>query len=451
MTDQEFSYEVFDRQIQALINQGMLLVQGCDDMTTMELNLDLKSFYIKASKLCVMADIDFRLQHENFCRERAQQNIDFRNEMTLFVVGIFSPFINRTVARYQTDGRFEGVKADLFPYSISEVMFKEVPEINFDGIDTTIEAARIVEKEMKKKGVVQYPGITHKERMWMLFEIYTLLCYLLRHFIRMDELTHEKMDLDEGRQMLLAHLKRFAESPEGSRELERYIESLRFDHDGLLTEQLLRTAQKELRKEVPQRLQLCFMRHIDDLDALVDDLAELGEIDMEDFCELIAAICKWQLLARELENLSRPQLTVEELPNQVFCTMLHDKRIDLRQLRERIRRMLPLVKRKNHWFCVWSVLRFRNLLTTEKFETFAQQMMSPEWFGSEPGVIPFTGDTLREYSGYFTDCLYTRWNAKDYQLYLATHRKRKWSATLCDRFARLCMEMDEEYRTAPED
>lgn len=335
MTDQEFSYEVFDRQVQALINQGMLLVKGYDDMTTMELNLDLKSFYIKASKVCVMADIDFRLQHENFCRERAQQNIDLRNAMTLFVIGIFSPFINRIVARYQSDGRFEGVKAELFPYSISEVMpwFKEIPDINFDGIDTTIEATRVIEKEMKKRGTVKFPGITHMERMWMLFEIYALLCYLLRHFIRMDELTHEKLDPDEERQMFLAHL----------------------------------------------------------------------------------------------------------------------KRIDMRQLRERIKRMLPLVKRKNHWFCVWSVLRFRNLLATERFETFAQQMMSPEWFGSEPRVKPFSGDTLNEYSGYFTDCPYTRWNEKDYRLYLATHCKKKWGKTLCEHFSRLCLEMNEAFCTDPEE
>ena len=453
MTEQEFSYEVFDRQVNALINQGMMLVKGYDDMTTMELNLDLKSFYIKASKVCVMADIDFRLQHENFCRERAQQNIDFHKAMNLFVIGMLSPFINRVVARYQADERFEGVKAELYPYSISEVIpcLKEIPEINFEGIDNTIAATRLIELEMKKQEEARFPDIPHIERMWMLFQVYALMCYLMLHFIRMDELTQEKLDPEEGLQMLLAHLKRYAYSPEGSLELERYMESLRFDHDGVLTEPLLRAAQKELRKEVPQRLQLCFMKHIDDLDALVDDLAALGEIEMQEFSELIAAICKWQLLARELEELSRPQLTVEKLPNQVFCTMLHDKRIDLRELRERIKRMLPLVKQKNHWFCVWSVLRFRNLLATEKFETFAQQMMSAEWFGRESGVVSFSGDTLNECSGYFTDCLYTRWNEKDYQLYLATHPKKKWGTTLCQRFFRLCLLMDEEFRIATEE
>lgn len=109
------------------------------------------------------------------------------------------------------------------------------------------------------------------------------------------------------------------------------------------------------------------------------------------------------------------------------------------------------VKRKNHWFCVWSVLRFRNLLATEKFEAFAQQMMRPEWFGNEPGVARFSGDTLSEYSGYFTDCLYTRWNEKDYRLYLATHQKHKWSDSLCERFTRLCLEMDEAFRTDSEE
>lgn len=453
MTDQEFSYEAFDRQVNSLINQGLLLVNGYADSTTTELNLDLRSLYIKASKVCVLADIDFRLQHENFCKERAEQNINFHNRMNLFVVGVFSPFLNGVVERFRTEGRFEGIKAGLYPYSISEVLpwLKEIPEINAAGMDDTIAAACVIEKEMKKKGQAKLPGMLPVERMWLLFEIYALMCFLMLHFIRMDELTHKQLAPDEAQQMVMAHLKRYADSPEGSLELERYLESLRFDHDGVLTVPLLRAAQKELRKEVPERLQLCFMKHIDNLDALVNGIMELGELDMQEFGELVAAVCKWQLLAREIEALSHPQHSVEELPNQVFCTMLHDKRIDLHRLRERIRRMLSHVKRKNHWFCVWSVLRFRNLLATEKFEAFAQQMMRPEWFGNEPGVASFSGDTLSEYSGYFTDCLYTRWNEKDYRLYLATHQKHKWSDSLCERFTRLCLEMDEAFRTDSEE
>lgn len=334
---------------------------------------------------------------------RTQSNIVYHTEMNRFVLGMLTPFINQVVERFQAEGRFEGVKSEQYQWSVAEVLhcLRDIPEVNLTGIDDTIAAASLVEREIRKMVKTKQLPMTHMERMWLLFEIYALMCYLMAHFIRMDEQTNEEMDTDEARQLIMSHLKRYADSPEGSQELERYLESLRFDHDGRLTIPVLRAAQKELRKEVPQRLQLIFMRHIEDLDALVNELLNLDELD-------------------------------------------------LHQLRERIKRMLPYVKRKNHWFCVWSVLRFRNLLATEQFEAFAQQMMLPEWFGSEPGIVTFSGDTLNEYSGYFTDNLYTRWNEKEYQLYLATHRKHKWGPTFCQRFTRLCLEMDEAFRNEGE-
>ena len=452
MTEESFSYDAFDQLVEALLTQGQLLVSAYSFSTTAELDLDLQSLLLKTAKVCALADIDARLQRENFCNVRTRINQVYHKEINRFVLGMLTPFINQVVEGFQAEGRFEGVQAEQYQWSVAEVLhcLKAIPEVNLNGIDDTIAAACLVEQEMQKMVKTKQSPMTHMERMWLLFEIYALMCYLMAHFIRMDELTNEEIDTDEARQIIMSHLKRYADSPEGRQELERYLESLRFDHDGRLTVPLLRAAQKELRKEVPERLQLIFMRHIDELDALVNELMQLDELDVQEFVELVAAVCKWQLLAREIEAINHPQLSNEQLPNQVFCTMLHDKPIDLRQLRERIKRMLPYVKRKNHWFCVWSVLRFRNLLATEQFEAFAQQMMLPEWFGNEPSIVTFSGDTLNEYSGYFTDSLYPRWNEKEYQLYLATHRKHKWGPTLCQRFTRLCLEMDEAFRSEGE-
>lgn len=58
-------------------------------------------------------------------------------------------------------------------------------------------------------------------------------------------------------------------------------------------------------------------------------------------------------------------------------------------------------------------------------------------------ALQFTGDTLREYTGYFTEVHYTVWSTKQYLLYKAAHGKKKWADSLCDKFLRLCLELEE--------
>ena len=72
-------------------------------------------------------------------------------------------------------------------------------------------------------------------------------------------------------------------------------------------------------------------------------------------------------------------------------------------------------------------------------------MMNSDWFGNDKQVPHFTADTLNEYSGYFTDNLFTLWQENSYEQYLKLHAKKKWGASLWEKFRRTCERMDEEF------
>lgn len=157
-------------------------------------------------------------------------------------------------------------------------------------------------------------------------------------------------------------------------------------------------------------------------------------------------LVKWQRLEEEMHLLEHPESATPELHNEVFPLVLSGRRVDLADLRQRISRMQSLVRQKNHWFCVWSVLRYEGYLKDSSYGAFTRQMMHSDWFGKTRGVLPFTADTLNEYSGYFSDRVFTQWNESDYRLYREKYNKTKWGDTLCDRFTRLCYEMQVRFR-----
>ena len=74
MTEESFSYDAFDQLVEALLTQGQLLVSAYSFSTTAELDLDLQSLLLKTAKVCALADIDARLQRENFCNVRTRIN-----------------------------------------------------------------------------------------------------------------------------------------------------------------------------------------------------------------------------------------------------------------------------------------------------------------------------------------------------------------------------------------
>ena len=80
-TNVAFSYEVFDRQLSNFLQMSEVLVDGWEDYDSQEMSYDIKSLYIKASRLCYMADQDLALQHADVTQERREKNEQFHNQM----------------------------------------------------------------------------------------------------------------------------------------------------------------------------------------------------------------------------------------------------------------------------------------------------------------------------------------------------------------------------------
>ena len=445
MNDNTFTYESFDRQLTNLVTMARAVIDGWDDYGSMEMNLDLKSLTIKAAKLCYMAETDRSMQSDNMIHSRAGANDRLFHLLNDFVNDCLNPFVTRVADRMRAGEGMRGRHTSMIPHSISGILPHIAQLVNSDTKDEIVATTAAFEELMKKQKPTVFPGMTDAERFWLLYELFALVCYLLLHFQTMYDRTHVEIDPDEIGRIILASLQHYAETEEGRAELTRYMEGLRFDHGGMLSEEIIREARIALRKEVPEPLQLCFMQHIHDIDALGRNLLEVKDRSAEDIKALLIVVAKWQLLTRKLDELTKPQLVNLDLPNEVFHDMLHDKRISMKDLRQRIERMLPFINRKNHWFCLWAVLRYHNLIKDANTEAFARQIQSPEWFGATKGLLSFTGDTLREYTGYFTETTFRAWNSQSFNLYRQIHHKTKWSETLCERFLRICYDMDDAF------
>lgn len=448
MEEVKFTYESFDRQVVNLVAMARAVINGWEDYSSMEMNLDLKSLRIKAAKVCFLADEDHVMQTDNIVQERSEANSTLYMLVNDFIEMELSPFIKRAVEKLRSGKGMSGKKHGMFSNSISSILPRIAELLDtpsafnvLDIVDTMTKA----EKIMHKKSIVMQ-GMTDIERFWILYELYTLMCYLLLHFHTMHKITDKAINPDEIGRMLLSAIQHYAASEEGKAALTLKLETLTFDHDGILSAEILKEARIALRREVPEKLQLCFMQHINDIDALGRNLLEIRGASTEEIKTFIKTVAMWMMLTHELEEMTRPRIEASDLPNSVFHDMLYDKRISMKELRKRIERMLPFITYKNDWFCLWSVLCYHNIIKDKNTEAFARQMLSPEWFGNHPGITTFTGDTLREYSGYFTDNPYTTWDSKSYDIYRETHHKSKWGATLCNRFSHVCYDMDAAFR-----
>lgn len=440
-----FSYAAFDRQVLNLAAMVSVLIDGWEDYSSMEMNIDLKSLTMKAAKVCYLADEDRARQSESITQERESANSTLLKLIDDLLVERLSPFLMQVLEKIRQGEGLSGKSHPTLRHNISDILPQLAEMTNSTCIEDIVETTAVLEKQLKKNKPTTLPGMTDVERFWMLYELFTLICYLHLHFENMFKLTHIEFNPDDIGRMLMASIQQYADDEEGSRELACYLEALRFDHGGVLTIDVLKEARVALRQEVPQSLQLCFMRHINDIDEMGRELLKIKDKTIDDIKALLIVVAKWQMLTRELEKLMHPHITEEDLPNEVFHSMMHDKRISMKDLRQRIERMLPLVTRKNHWFCVWSVLNYHNLIKNTNTEAFARQMLSPEWFGNTRGILSFTGDTLREYAGYFTATTFRIWDKASYDLYCKTHNKKKWSPTLCDRMKQLCERMNEAF------
>lgn len=132
--------------------------------------------------------------------------------------------------------------------------------------------------------------------------------------------------------------------------------------------------------------------------------------------------------------------------NKVFRTNVGGKPVDMKELREKIGQMIDLASRKNHWFCIYSVLKFRNFIKDGAAKYFSDQMRHPDWFPNLEKNLQFNGDTLTEYNGYLSETPFPAWNQTDFDRYCTQHHKTRWAHDLWHKFQELCYQMNDVFK-----
>ena len=446
---ENFSYQNFDQQIENLLASTHALITGWADISTLEMTLDLKSLCLKASRLCVMADTDYVLQQQDVIHQRSEENEVWCVTFDALMSQKLAPLVKQVVDGIRQTKTMEGRKSEMMPSEMSQLLPRIAELIEASGekgesMEVLIADTAVVEKIMSKKmGTVHFPGLDYRQRFWLLYEFYSLMCYLLYHFRRVMKLTAtELIPTEDVGERLQAALDYYRRSDEGQYELDRYWQTLTFRKE--VTESLIDDAERDLIGQMPKPLQLSVIRHANDLSSLAPEVQQ-ASVTPEDFGLFIELMAKWQKLENERLLLTNPQLATPELSNDVFKLMVQGKPVRLKELRERIRKLALSMDKKNQWFCIWCVLNFRGYLSDTSLSAFARQMMHPDWFGNDKKVLSFTADTLNEYSGYFTDILFTLWQKNSYDQYRELHSKKKWGESLWEKFRRTCELMNDEF------
>lgn len=449
----DFEYQTYDRHMFHLLNMSQQLTDNWQELSGTELNCDLYSLRTKAARLCSMSDNDFILQQQDLSHSRKTQNINIYQQLHTFVYEQIMPLIVSLLKEIDERIITAHPKQPDFPIELGSMMQRLVQilpqdERQRDGWDTMQEHTQGLEKLFKEKHIekARFPGMTLPERMKYILQFFTLMCYLLYHFQRVVQLADETISDEEAGRLLLSSVQNYTETCEGEAELQRYQAALSFDNDNKpLSLEQLREARKALRKDVPESLQTVFMQHINAPEQLAQAVLK-SQAPQHDIKQLVAAIAKWQILSAQIHTLEHPETIQPALYNEIFNNVVHDTPIDMLALRNKLLAILPLITRKNHWFCLWCVLRHRNLLKTDNYEAFARQMQMDEWLGKHLNSKQrFNGETLRGYSGYMNYLDFTRWNYNDFVLTRdKLNKTTKWGDKLFNTFQHLCYEMDEQ-------
>lgn len=442
-----FSYSVFDRQLNSLINMSQVLIGCWEDYTTAEMNCDISSLRIKAARLCYMADIDFSLQQEDFNRQRQEQNLLYLSIFNTLIHENLTPLLRTIVNKVRNGQSLQGHSSPTFPITLSKVLphISETlledgmtPE-NLEHIQKDVES---MEKILAKKGKTNLPSARPEERMLALLQYFALLCYLLFHFEKVSRMHQAEIAPEETSRLFTQDILLYTESPSGKEELERFRTALEFDYDGeMLTESQLKEVRRKIRDAIPVSLQTAFMKHANHPDALAQEITRL-DISLEDYTLLIDGMAKWQLLGTLKEEHEEKESFPSTLYNTIFRTSVNGSKVNLLYIREVISRMLPKITKKNHWFCVWCVLKHRNLLATQEHEAFAVQMQHQDWFPDLESYKSFTGATLNDYNGYLSQTDFMLWNEEDYEEFRNFHHVPKQSQGLLKKFKTLCIQLD---------
>lgn len=442
-----FSYEVFDRQLQNFCMMTEVMINGWNDYSTQEMVFDINSLYIKASRLCYMADQDLALQHADVTQQRKKENQYFHNLMEELVIRKLSQFVFLVINEFKEGKQLEGHDSPMFTSEISIIFPRLFDLFAMEGMSPEKmqelnQLIQCVETFLSSEvQLTQYPEVEFGEKLWNFLRLYAMSCYLLLHFRRVCHVTSKPLASDVVSRLTEMNVQKYMSEAESKHQIDLYLARLQYENDGKpLDEAQWLKARRALKSLVPEKLELAFLSYADNAGKVG---AEIADIDFtpEEFMMLIDALAKYQIITRRLFELNHPEEQEHTLPNEAFNLVVKGRAVDLQELKKSIAKMAALVQRKNQWFCVWSVLKHLNLIREDcGFAIFAHQMMSDEWLGKS-GYVEFSADNLSDYSRYFNEYDFTEWDEEMFLEKKQLYGMTKWSPKLCQNFSSLCRKM----------
>ena len=452
-TSTDFNYESFDRQMAEFLNMSYLLVGEWDECTQEEMMFDLHSLCVKGARLCSLIDTDLALQQEDLTQSRREMNQHFYLELNEVIKHV-SNLMYRAIEEMRQKKDLPRPSASDLQMDFGMLMPKlqewMLPkEGGNDASQETFKVLPLLFNEVEKRlGVTQALQEPWEMSLLNLFKYFASLCLLLFHFQSLSQMTDEEVNSEEAGRMLTGQVLVYIETDKGKEDFRNFIAVLKYENDGQMPEyDELNVERKHLIKQVPRAFQTCFMEHIDDINELAMSIVAIKPLPNDkEYEALLSAIAKYQWLTEQMYEYEHPESIQPELYNKVFYTSMNGIPVDFKRLRKKIEKMLNLINRKNHWFCIYSVLKYHHYIKDPVATHFAEQMRHHDWFSNLPDFLKFSGETLTEYNGYLNENTFPSWNRERYESFRLLNGKKKWSPDLWSKFQRLCYELDEVFR-----
>lgn len=452
----QLDYEVYDRQLVVFCNTAEALVHGWHEYSATELSMDLQSLCVKGARLCFMADQDAIWQQEDLTHSRRALNKQWCEALRLLLTDQLAPMIDEVIRNFQQGVPFSGVTLPCYKGEFADILPHLQASICEDGTlgetdcQLLMKNASIMQEYINKTDKkARQKGETPVRRFWSLAQVYALACYLYYHFQKLTANQQLAVDESEAGRLLVRAIQNYTGSQTGQHALKTFQARLFFENDGRQpSQEQLNEAGKSLVSEIPKDLQYCYMAFRNEPAKMAAEILSIHPTQ-EELRGLLEAVAKWQWLQEMIYQLDHPGKALSP-GSSIFNVKLNGRAVDMQKLREAIARMARKVTYKNQWFCVWCVLKHRNLLADYHFQAFADQMMHPDWLGNEH-VPHFSGENISDYSEYLGQTDFTLWTLKAFRDYRVLHGKpeKKWSDTLFNTFLHLCYEMDECLAAVP--
>ena len=446
----DFNYNSFDLLMRAFLQMNHVLVDEWDNCTAEELTHDIHSLCVKGSRLCNMIDTDLVLQQQDLTHSRDEKNKSYFLELGDLIMPLVR-LITRDLLESQDGKTMDKPSAkdsqmdldSLLP-KLGEWVLPNAPD-NAKTRETFTLLPLIInafKEEMEYNPIFDEP--------WQLqivnaFKEFAILCLLTFHFRQLVQMTNKDVSKEQAGHLLTKKVQAFCDTEKGQEEMRHFIAVIKYENNGNSpTVETLDAERKQLVKLLPKIFQTCFMEHIDDINELATSIMAINPApNAEELEDLYPVIAKYQWISEKMYESTHPTDSKSEIYNKVLHTSLNGKPVNMNRLYTVIKKMVGKIEKKNHWFCIYSVLKYRNYIKDPVATHFAQQMQQADWFPHLPEHLRFTGETLTEYNGYLNDNTYPTWNKERYEIFRLSKGKKKWSPSLWLKFQRLCYELDE--------